>query len=110
MFEKYAKLKIRIPDPRPKHIPCAHMELRREYLRRISVNIIPHARTPLLRRAAADLEGFAHSAAAGPEGAQEAQKRRLAHVKDRSEARFADFSLNYRLPVDIFNGLSQRSR
>ena len=73
------------------------------------MNIIPHAREPVLRRAAADLEGFAHSAAAGPEGAQEAQIRHLAHVKDRSEARIADFRLNYRFPVDILNGLLQRN-
>ena len=79
-------------------------------MRSIGVKVISHALWPLLRRAAADLEGFAHSAAAGPEGAQEAQKRHLAQVKDRLEARFADFRLNYRLPVDIFNGLSQKSR
>ena len=35
VYGKYAKLKIRIPDPRPKHIPCAHMELRREYLHKV---------------------------------------------------------------------------
>ena len=40
----------------------------------IGVMIIPHALWPLLRRAAADLEGFAHSAAAGPESAH--MKRR----------------------------------
>ena len=39
------------------------------------MNIIPHALWPLLRRAAADLEGFAHSAAAGPESAD--MKRRI---------------------------------
>ena len=44
-------------------------------MRRIGVNIIPHALRPLLRRAAADLEGFAHSAAAGPESAD--MKRRI---------------------------------
>ena len=33
-------------------------------MRRIGVRIISHALTPLLRRAAADLEGFAHSDAA----------------------------------------------
>ena len=44
-------------------------------MRRIGVNIIPHALKPLLRRAAADLEGFAHSAAAGPESAD--LKRRI---------------------------------
>ena len=27
VFEKYAKLSFRIPDPHPKHIPYAHMEL-----------------------------------------------------------------------------------
>ena len=27
VFEKYAKLSFRIPDPPPKHIPYAHMEL-----------------------------------------------------------------------------------
>ena len=73
MFGKYAKLKIRIPDPRPKHIPCAHMELRRECLRRIGERVVSHALWPLLRRAAADLEGFAHSAAAGPNTAHEVQ-------------------------------------
>ena len=36
-------------------------------MRRIGENIIPHALWPLLRRAAADLEGFAHSAAADGE-------------------------------------------
>ena len=44
-------------------------------MRRIGVNIISHALWPLLRRAAADLEGFAHSAAAGPESAD--MKRRI---------------------------------
>ena len=38
-------------------------------MRRIGVKVISHALWPLLRRAAADLEGFAHSAAAGPESA-----------------------------------------
>ena len=38
-------------------------------MRRIGENIVSHALWPLLRRAAADLEGFAHSAAAGPESA-----------------------------------------
>ena len=44
-------------------------------MRRIGVMFIPHALWPLLRRAAADLEGFAHSAAAGPETAD--MKRRI---------------------------------
>ena len=44
-------------------------------MRRIGENIIPHALWPLLRRAAADLEGFAHSAAAWPESAR--MKRRI---------------------------------
>ena len=44
-------------------------------MRRIGVRIISHALWPLLRRAAADLEGFAHSAAAGPESAD--MKRRI---------------------------------
>ena len=35
----------------------------------IGENIISHARLPVLRRAAADLEGFAHSAAAEAIGA-----------------------------------------
>ena len=44
-------------------------------MRRIGENIVSHALWPLLRRAAADLEGFAHSAAAGPESAD--MKRRI---------------------------------
>ena len=44
-------------------------------MRRIGENIVSHALWPLLRRAAADLEGFAHSAAAGPESAD--VKRRI---------------------------------
>ena len=44
-------------------------------MRRIGENVISHALWPLLRRAAADLEGFAHSAAAGPESAD--MKRRI---------------------------------
>ena len=71
-------------------------------MRRIGVNIIPHALWPLLRRAAADLEGFAHSAAAGPESAHEVQHRNLTHLKYRLEALLADFNLNYRPPVAIY--------
>ena len=44
-----------------------------EYLRRISENVISHARWPL-KMAAADLEGFAHSAAAQLETAQEIRR------------------------------------
>ena len=44
-------------------------------MRRIGVRIVSHALWTLLRRAAADLEGFAHSAAAGPETAY--LKRRI---------------------------------
>ena len=64
--------------------------------------------TPLLRRAAADLEGFAHSAAAGPESAHEAQNRHLPHSKFRVEARLADFGLNSRLAVDILKEYRKR--
>ena len=56
------------------------------------MNIISHARVPLLRRAAADLEGFAHSAAAGPESAHEAQQAGVTHPKYRLEVRIADFN------------------
>ena len=66
-------------------------------MRRIGERIIPHA---LRRRAAADLEGFAHSAAAGTNSAYEAPKGHLTHFKYRLEACVVDFSLNYRLPVD----------
>ena len=48
--------------------------MRREFAQ-IGVRIVPYALRPLLRRAAADLEGFAHSAAAGPESAH--MKRRI---------------------------------
>ena len=48
--------------------------MRREFAQ-IGVRIISHALWPLLRRAAADLEGFARSAAAGPETAD--MKRRV---------------------------------
>ena len=58
MYEKYAKLKIRIPDPRPK---VTQLPYAQRYLRRICENIVSHT---VGRRAAADLEGFAHSAAA----------------------------------------------
>ena len=58
----------------------------------IGERIIPHARVPLLRRAAADLEGFAHSAAAGPESAHEAQQVGVTHPKFRLEVRICDFS------------------
>ena len=51
--------------------------------------IVPHARRC---RAAADLEGFAHSAAAGPESAHEAQQAGVTHPKYRLEVRIADFS------------------
>ena len=53
-------------------------------MRRIGVLIIPHALWPLLRRAAADLEGFAHSAAAGPESAH--MKRRIVTKRTSSIA------------------------
>ena len=59
--------------------------MRREFAQ-IGVRIIPHALWPLLRRAAADLEGFAHSAAAGETTAQEVQHRHLTHLKYRLEA------------------------
>ena len=49
--------------------------------------IISHALRPLLRRAAADLEGFAHSAAAGPESA---------HMKRRSVTKRVFFSTQSR--------------
>ena len=61
-------------------------------MRRIGVMFIPHLREPLLRRAAADLEGFAHSAAAGPESAHEAQQAGVTHPKYRLEMCIADFS------------------
>ena len=100
MFEKYAKLSFRIPDPHPKHIPYAQMEYAQPYAH-IGENIIPHALWPLLRRAAADLEGFAHSAAAGPNTAHEMQSCQLTHLKYRLEAFLVDFALNYRLSVVI---------
>ena len=75
--------------------------MRREFAH-ISENIISHALWPLLRRAAADLEGFAHSAAAGETTAHEVQHRHLTHLKYRLEALLADFSLNYRPPVAIY--------
>ena len=68
----------------------------------IGVRIVPHALWPLLRRAAADLEGFAHSAAAGPESAHEVQHRHLTHLNYRLEALLADFSLNCRPPIAIY--------
>ena len=43
-------------------------------MRRICERIIPHALWPLLRRAAADLEGFAHSAAAYAMSADEGSR------------------------------------
>ena len=46
VYGKYAKLKIRIPDPRPKHIPYAQMEYAQPYPQ-IGENIIPHARDAL---------------------------------------------------------------
>ena len=68
----------------------------------IGVNIIPHAREPLLRRAAADLEGFAHSAAAGETTAHEVQHCNLQHMKYLLEALLVIFSVNYRPPVAIY--------
>ena len=70
-------------------------------MRRVSAQtgerIIPHAAR---RRAAADLEGFAHSAAAGSNSAYEAPNCHLTHFKYRLEACVVDFSLNYGLPGD----------
>ena len=44
--EKYAKLSFRIPDPRPKHIPYAQMELAEPYAH-IGANVISRAREAL---------------------------------------------------------------
>ena len=49
VYEKYAELKIRIWDPRPK---VTQLPYAQRYLRSVSENIVQHARR---RRAAADL-------------------------------------------------------
>ena len=74
--------------------------MRREFAQ-IGERIVSHALWPLLRRAAADLEGFAHSAAAGPESAHEVQHRHLTHLKYRLEAFLIDISVDYMHPVAI---------